>query len=187
LTSVERRFQEALTERSVAKIRAVFDAALLVFAHSLLDGVVTDLCRTIAKRAPNEWESILADRKVPLSKVTQQTYTELLDSEIEKHLEERNSLRDRLDILFARCKPTDTWMSAHSDYKYDPDRVARLDGQRHEIIHGDALGKPLPDSKEECFYLLSTALFLTDLIAFRYSFEFDREHLFSFIPFLPPN
>lgn len=57
------------------------------------------------------------------------------------------------------------------NYAFDRDKLKLFDDQRHEIIHGATLGKPLtrfPISNENLFYVHQTGLFLMGLIVHKY-------------------
>lgn len=140
------------------------DAATLVFIHSVLDELVFDYCRVTALHAPEDWEDDLKQVQISLLEAKNKTYNQILTAKIEKHLEKlaRESLCTKTDRLFARCQPSADWSPMES-YSFDRDRIQEFDKQRHEIIHGRALGKPLSIftvSDESLHYLMQTGLYL---------------------------
>ena len=156
---------------------AQVDAATVIFYHSILDGVAFDCLRVTALQAPRDWEAELASVQVGLLEARDQTYDKLLRARIDKRLEalERESLLAKVDRLCARCKPEANW-SPMRGYAYDKARVKQFDDQRHEIVHGAAVGKPLalfPVTDESLFYLLRTGMFFLGLINMRYGLQID--------------
>jgi hypothetical protein len=156
---------------------AQVDAATLIFYHSILDGVAFDCLRVTALQAPNDWEEDLANAQVGLLEARDQAYDKLLRAKIDKRLEtlERESLLAKVGRLFARCQPGPSWSPMHG-YAFDHTRIKQFDDQRHEIVHGAAVGKPLalfPVTDESLFYLSRTGMFFIGLLNMRYGLKID--------------
>jgi hypothetical protein len=65
-------------------------------------------------------------------------------------------------------------------YSFDRDRIEAFDKQRHEIIHGTALGKPLSVytvCEETLFYLMQTGMYLAGLVHFKYKLQIVPEFI----------
>jgi len=156
---------------------AQVDAATLIFYHSILDGVAFDCLRVTALQAPSDWENELSGMQVGLLEARDQTYEQLLRAKVNKRLDEleRESLLAKVGKLFARCKPEPKWSPMYG-YAYDQTRIKQFDDQRHEIVHGSAVGKPLvlfPVTDESLFYLSRTGMFFVGLINMRYGLQID--------------
>ena len=96
------------------------------------------------------------------------TYDQLLQAKLGERMErlERESLLTKVDRLFARCNPLPGW-SPMVGYAFDRERIKRFDDQRHEIVHGKAIGKPLAlfqVSDENLFYVQQTGMYLMGLV-----------------------
>jgi hypothetical protein len=64
-------------------------------------------------------------------------------------------------------------------YAFDKKRIKQFDDQRHEIIHGRALGRPLTlfqVSEKNLFYLQQTGLFFMGLVNFRYRLQVNPKY-----------
>jgi hypothetical protein len=158
---------------------ASLDAAVLVFYHSLLDGLVFDCCRVTALHAPRDWVQDLKNTKVELLDAKSKSYDQLLQDKVGERLKtlERDSLLIKSDRLHARCNPPSDW-SPMEGYAYDRERVKAFDAQRIEIIHGKALGKPLTLfelSDDNVDYVQRTGFHFLLLINFKYGLWFDRD------------
>jgi hypothetical protein len=156
---------------------ASLDAAVLVFYHSLLDAAVFDYCRVTVLHAPRDWEQDLKNTQVPLLETQSKSYDQLLQVKLDERLEklERESLLKKVDRLFARCNPPSGW-SPMDGYAFERDRIKGFDDQRHEIVHGKALGKPLTlfqVSDENLFYVQQTGMFFMGLLNFKYHLRID--------------
>lgn len=148
-----------------------------MFYHSLLDGLVFDCCRVTALHAPRDWEQDLKNTKVELLDPKSKSYDQLLQDKVGERLKtlERDSLLIKSDRLHARCNPPSDW-SPMEGYAYDRERVKAFDDQRHEIVHGKALGKPLTlfqASDDNVDYVLRTGFYFLLLINFKYGLRFD--------------
>ena len=145
---------------------ASLDAAVLVFYHTLLDATAFDYCRVTVLHAPSDWVQNLKSTQVQLLETKSKSYDQLLHAKLGERLEklERESLLTKVDRLFARCNPPSGW-SPMVGYEFDRERIKRFDDQRHEIVHGKALGKPLTlfqVSDENLLYVQKTVCFSWD-------------------------
>lgn len=156
---------------------ASLDAAVLVFYHSILDGVAFDCLRVTALHSPSDWEEDLEKVQIGLLEARDQAYDHLLRAKVGTRFAslERESLLIKVDRLLARCKPKTNWSPMHG-YAYDRQRIKQFDDQRHEIIHGAAIGKPLalfPVTDENLWYLSRTGMFFVALVNMRYGLQID--------------
>jgi hypothetical protein len=152
---------------------ASLDAAGLVFYHSLMDGVAFDYCRVTALHAPKATQ-------IPLLQAKTESYDILLRTKIDERLRslERESLMTKINRLFARCDPPAGW-SPMKGYSFDRKQIELFDEQRHEIIHGKALGKPLSlfrISDENLFYIQQTGMFLMGLVNRKYGLKISPSY-----------
>jgi hypothetical protein len=160
---------------------ASLDAAALVFAHSVLEGLTFDYLRVTALHAPKDWEVDLKETKVPLHEVSKLPYDEILDAKLNERIckLERESLLVKVDRLLARCQPPPTW-SPMIGYGFQKAKLEALDQQRHEIVHGEALGNALTVfemSQENLFYLMQTGMYFMGLINLKYGLQIVPDYL----------
>ena len=159
----------------LVRAEACLDAASLVFAHSMLDGAALDCCKVAALLAPIDWLPWVENRKLPLSEIRGRCFDELLSLKLNELIAdlERASLLKKVDQLFALCCPPKNWCPIE-DYTFDRDRLERVDHLRHEIIHGERLGRSIPSCEKEIDYLARTPFLLMELVTFRYGLELDE-------------
>jgi hypothetical protein len=150
-----------MTEQTIRETEMAMNAASIVFAHSVLDGAALDYCRVTGLVAPRDWESVVENRKLSLAEMRSADYEEALRQKLDEFFAqlERESLLKKAEYLFTRCQPPEKW-SPMNNYAYDKERLERLDRFRHEVIHGESLGKPIANASDEVEYLMKTALFL---------------------------
>lgn len=168
------RMVEISTAKSVENAQASVDAASVVFAHSVLDGAALDFCRVTALVAPQNWEPALKDKKVSLLDFRGSSYDQVMWALLDQYFEQlaKESLLKKVDLLYQRCQPPANWSPMHG-YRFDRDRLEMLDQLRHEIIHGEGLGRALPSAAHDVEYLMKTALLLMGLVNFRYGLKLD--------------
>jgi hypothetical protein len=148
-----------------------------VFYHSVLDAAALDWCRVTALHAPEDWEPEMKNSQVLLLESKSKSYIELLKAKINERLErlERESLLTKVDRLFARCSPPAGW-SPMTGYEFDREKIRLFDEQRHELIHGNALGNPLmlfQVSEENLFYIQQTGMYFMGLVNRKYGLKID--------------
>jgi hypothetical protein len=179
------QFTEMLTTIRMKETGSALDAATLVFAHSVLDGVAFDCCRVTALQAPRDWEADLDARTFPLAEIRGASYDALLTKKLDEHLDnlERESLPKKIERLMARCQPPPKW-SPMIDYEFDRMLISRFDHQRHTIIHGEALGKPLTEfalSRGNMYYLMRTGMYFLGLVNMKYHLQIDPGYISAYV------
>ena len=160
---------------------ASLDAAALVFYHSLLDAAVFDYFRVTALHAPRDWEQDFKNSQVQLLETKNKSYDELLRAKLDERLErlERESLLVKADRLFARCN-SPAGQTTLLGFVFDRERIEQFDEQRHEIVHGKALGKPLtifPVTDDNLSYIQKTGMYFTVLVTLNYGLRLDPQYL----------
>jgi hypothetical protein len=171
---------DRMTTQAIESAQNSIDAASIVFAHSVLDGVVFDYCRVVAFAAPEDWEDKIKDKNVALREVKESSYDALFQAKLDKYLTEieKDSLKTKIELLLSRCKPPEKF-NPIDDYKFDIVRIEDLDRLRIEIIHGEALGKEVKDASKNVEYLLRTCVFLMALVNQKYELRIDPSKFFN--------
>jgi hypothetical protein len=161
--------------KTLVRAQACLDAASIIFAHSMVDSAAWDCCRVAAWLAPVDWLPRVENRKLPLSEIKGRGFDELLTLKLSEFISdlERDSLMKKVDLLFAFCRPPEKW-SPVEDYTFDRDRLEKLDNLRHELVHGERLGKSIPSCAKDIDYLARTPFLLMELVSFRYGLKLDE-------------
>lgn len=164
-------FAKKVANLRVAQFGVVVDAASLVFAHSILDAAAFDLCKVSALIDIDPWIELVSARKISLSALKTDSYETIARSHVDAYLDdlERKSLMEKIDRLFAICKPLDG-ISPYEDYKYVRDRVVELDKLRHDVVH-HAGPVPLPNGSGDIKYLAHTYSYLVAMVAHKHSLD----------------
>ena len=129
---------EAITKRMAVSTLETFrrsvDAASLIFAHSILDGLALDFLTVTSIVDREFWEQPLLKRKATLGELKSSSYDKILTERIEARLTEleKESLLTKTDLLFAVCKPPRDF-SPIKDFEYDRNRLEEFDIRRHNI------------------------------------------------------
>src|ERR1035441_3899446 len=66
-------FSDALAQRSIRLAQQTADSASLVFAHSMLDGVLSECCTISCLANAEDWLPFVRDRKVALTELRTRT------------------------------------------------------------------------------------------------------------------
>jgi len=156
---------------SMFKERAL--AASLIFAHSILDGIVMDLCKIYRTASPQEWLENVKDRKISLGEANGKGFEELVTPALDLYLDQlsRESLIKKIDVLYSKCKPAPGWTSIPG-YVFDRARIERLDKNRQDIVHRYQTDSKLSD--RDVYYLLYTVTHLVLLVAHKYGVKLSE-------------
>ncbi len=84
---------------------------------------------------------------------------------------------NKVDLLFQLCKPPKAY-APMNNYKFDRERLAKIDDARQGIIHGNAIAQPLADIDADLECILKTANFLMGLLNQRYGVQLNSEKMY---------
>jgi hypothetical protein len=169
-----------LTESAVTNAKAAIDAASLVFAQSVLDDSALSFLIVCSLARPSDWESIIAEKRVSFASYSEKSPEGVRSEMIQEKLEhlERESLLKKVDLLFTLCKPPKGFAPI-KDYEYDRERLEKLDGARHGIIHRNTVGKPLTNLDDDLDFISKTAKFLVALVHEKYGVQINSGNAFN--------
>jgi len=136
----------------------LIDSACLIFLHSTLDSMVDELLGVSVEYAKENWLKKSKTIRIELSlsdlmEDKENVVEKLLRKSINQCL--HKSLPNKIDILFGIIKPE--FPDSSTDYKYNRERIVRLDKLRTEYVHHK--GKrmmSLGDIKNDLKYLQDT-------------------------------
>lgn len=172
-------------DRRAAQFTSMVEAASLIYAHSLLDGIAHDLCVCTARISPALWRNRIEQRKVTLKEVMTAQLSELEGKLIAAHLEalEKESLSKKIEALFSVCRPPEKFnpfTPGASEYTFDPGRLKALDDRRHDLVHG-VLPLEVSISPNDVEFMQKTALYLSAMVSAVFSIKADPRHLVQIV------
>ncbi len=174
-----------MTQGAITNARAALDAASLVFAQSVLDDCAWSYCRVCALANPDDWDTLIGAKKVDFSALRGKAAEKIREELIEAKLSqlERESLLSKVDLLFRLCPPPKDFAPI-GHYVFDRDRLERIDGDRHRIIHSNAFGVALTNVEEDLEFVSKTANYLAALVNQKYGIQFHPLKIFG-LPAVP--
>lgn len=142
-----------MATNAAALMRRTMSSAILVFSHSILDAAIQDLLRVSYLVRPIDWNSFIQDQKVSFRTIDSIGLSESISSATSKELErmERASLIQKIDRLFALCKPS-SQSYLTNDFRFDRERLIMLDNARHDAVHGKGLGCEIGDIDDQLLF-----------------------------------
>ena len=161
--------------QEIQKYSRIVDAASLVFLHSAVDASVSDLCRVTLLLDPASWESYVLSQTVTLGEAKMVGVASLTSGKLDGHLKslERQSISKRIERLFAVCKPEDDFAPVGGGFKFDLERLGRLDEQRHNVVHGEGYRDFEGLLNEDLEFLVKSGLFLVSMVNMRYEVKIN--------------
>ncbi|MEQ1831942.1 MAG: hypothetical protein ABL977_02720 [Candidatus Eisenbacteria bacterium] len=168
-----------MTEATADSARVALRAASLIFVHAMLDSMALDCCRAATWVAPKDCLKFVESRKVDLKAALGESADSILGRQLEQFLNQMDheSLLEKVDYIYSRCKPEAGFAGVGGGYKFDRDKLEHLDQQRHETVHGKGIRAAEKYSDEDDEYLTQTALHLMALVARSFGMKFDVEFL----------
>jgi len=177
-------FAERAASATVEDAYATAGAACIVFAHSMLDGAVDSYCKVSNLLSPTDWESLWDEDYKQGYKVT---LGQLLNCELGGLLERarlayfnkvlQKKLLTKIQVLHFVCKPGSAEIL--TGYRFDGERIDRIDRLRHDIVHQKALGLPIENVSDDLEYIERTNIYLSALITHRYGLRVGPEAMMS--------
>lgn len=162
-------------ETRLSDAAAAAEAAILLFGHSVLDAVATELCEIIADVAPELWEDALHDRKIRLKDLKEHgSYSATVQSLLRSHLceVERKSLVERIRLIAQKCLPgcqsPAFELMEGGEFKFDLKRVEAIDQRRHDVIHRAEFSGRSEDFDDDLEYCELTLTYLVKIVSLRF-------------------
>jgi len=148
-------------EERVPLAIGIHDSAVIVFAHSVFEGVVHDLFTFDFRCNPESWESRFAKREVEFQQATQMDIHALRIAVWQKErneIERQRSLQDNVNHLLNRCevRNAEKYAALREVYKLNIDIVRKLDKLRQDLVHKTPVPSPISDAKAHLAYILRT-------------------------------
>jgi hypothetical protein len=168
-------FAKETTRMVVETGTNAMDAASIVFAHAILDGILHDFCTACAVVAPTDWLPFIGQRKISLLNAANESLLDLIGEALVETLNqlERDSLLKKADRLYALCQPPADYQGV-LDYTYDRDRLDQLDKLRHGIVHRVQIKEPIANCEEQVTYLHLTGWHFMSLPNYKYDLRIPR-------------
>jgi hypothetical protein len=161
-------------EDKTNKARTATLAAGIIYAHTALDNILTELCTITALEYQERWDNQIAynELKIKVEEFAKKKYEDIRDEQISKIIErvDRESILTKVDLLFKLCKPRNgDW----GDFKYDKDKLKAFDTLRHKIVH-----YTIPPGLAEIFsemmeYVHMVGYYFSNMISNSYTAKYD--------------
>jgi len=172
----------AQAHRAVVDAQYAVDAASLVLAHSFLDAALYDYCRVTALACPELWEEPLLGRNITLKQAMERSFESLRQELLESHLRERierSSLPAKAGTLYVVCKPPPGWKPYLQVYEYDRERLARLDDERHRIVHAPGDPIDLANIQDDLYFINAVLYHFLEMVKWRCGVTVNLAHVFQ--------
>ena len=141
--------------RSLRISKQAIDAAALVFAHTILDGTLTECCLVAFDAAPSDWFSFVKKRKIELGDLQNSSAADLRHQKALEYVNQlsRESMVKRLETLHKLCVPK---LKGEKPFTYwvTTEELEKFDRLRHNVIHVRGFAQPIPDIQEEVLFAL---------------------------------
>jgi hypothetical protein len=175
----------AMTQGAITNARAAVDAASLVFAQSILDDCAWSYCKVCALASPDDWDPLIREKKIDFGALREKNLDTIREELIQAKLNqlERKSLLTKVDLLFPLCPPPKDFAPIEN-YAFDRDRLERIDGDRHRIIHSNGFGEVLTNVEEDLEFVSKTANYLMGLVNQKYGIQLHPLKMFG-LPAVP--
>lgn len=161
-------YVEGATNGTIEDAKTAANAALVVFAHSALDAAIDGYCEVSAILNAADWMDFVEQREVTLREVRNREFDDLLKIAVSEYLKKlhNKSLLNKIETPHGICKPGSKELA--QGYRFDAERIRRIDNLRHEIVHGEGLGSRIENAADDLDYLWKTSTYLSAMITHRY-------------------
>jgi hypothetical protein len=156
----------ALAQRSVRVADETIDAATLVFAHTMLDEVLSDCCRIAFLAKPDDWHGFVKKRKLEAGLLNASTGEKIIEDLCWDFVcqRQRESMVRRLQILNQTCAPhlrnqriPTAWIKK--------DALGEFDCLRHNIIHGKPFSTKVRAIEDRVYFAKMVGLSVLSLVS----------------------
>lgn len=174
------KLEDLLTAGMINSFDNAVNAASIVFMHSALDAIVTDLCQVSALIAPDDWFKYIKNKEVSFKKIKNSSYEETYLNELDNFIKkiDNKSLIERTQILFSLCQPSKNFQ-IKSDFSFKQDQLKEIDSLRHEIVHDNGILSSVENVEDKVNYLLNTGVHLLGMINKKYDVKLNPLYGFN--------
>jgi hypothetical protein len=166
----------SLTGRVIQNAAGSVDAASLVFAHTILDDSLSSFVEMTTELAPAFWQKRVAKKTFELADLVEHTREDLVGAAIKNEIwgvKRNESLLKKATLLHEVCRLTPKARSPA--YQFDEDILRKIDKARQDIVHGDLLGKEIPDIEGKLQYLQNTGYYFFFMMNEAFGLRLDSE------------
>jgi hypothetical protein len=164
-----------MAETSVESANATISSAAIVFAHSIADDILFDLCKLVSDIEPAPWIDICQQRKVSLADVCNNTSDEIIRSILEEYFVQlkRESLMKKADLFLRALKPG--LDEEDITRRFNRQELARIDAVRHECVHDSRFTVEKAAAIDDVKTLEEVVDVFITLLCKRYGIERNRD------------
>lgn len=145
---------QAFYKQKYKRVKDSIDAASLVFAHAIIDGLIHELCSITSRILSDKWASKLTKKKVEFEELQMSSPDNIRNRLIDEYIDslERESLLKKYDIFLSVCNPPNNHQLTNG-VKLDRSRLDKLDRLRHDAAHGNRISSFLPCGDDDIIFL----------------------------------
>jgi len=164
-----KKLSMGMASRSLRLAKQTVDSAALVFAHTLLDGALSECCHISFLADPATWGTFVEGRKVDLGRLKTKTVNDVTGEIAREHVLqlEREPMTKRLEVINRLCVPRlhgaeipTAWLKHEALHDFD-----RL---RQRIIHGQPFLRRKVDVEDQLYFAKSAGFAVLALVAQAY-------------------
>ena len=167
-------FMKSFANRSVRLSKQMVGSSALVFAHTILDELLTECCYISFDAMPADWYSLVDDRKIEVRQIRATDTQALIHQKALELVSEKakQSMVKRFSLLNQICapklngeKPITALISL--------DELEAFDQTRHKIIHGQPFAHNISDIEGKILFAACVGLTALALVGKTYNL-FDK-------------
>lgn len=162
-------FMTAFANRSVRLSKRMVGASTLVFAHTILDELLTECCYIAFGADPRGWYSFIEDRKVELRNLINTDVPTALHQKALEFVKEKagQSMIKRFNFLNQICVPKLSGEKPTTAL-IDSRLLDAFDQLRHRIIHGQPFSEQVSDVEGQVLFVAATGTAVLCLVGKAY-------------------
>jgi hypothetical protein len=148
---------QAFARRSVRLSRQIAGSATIVFAHTVLDELLSECCLISFQASSSDWYPFVARRTVELGDLQGETPKTLWDEKAQTYVCQlsRESMVKRLNLLNQVCMPkVSKELRPQITGLMNMKKLEMFDGLRQRIIHDKPFAQKIAEIQEELVFVL---------------------------------
>jgi hypothetical protein len=150
---------DAMARRSIRLAKQTADSATLIFAHSMLDGVLIDACMISFLARPADWFPFVYGRKIELRFLLPGKTKPLIQKSAEDFVRQlgRESMVKRAEYLQRICFPKLKGSKFPMGWLAQ-EELESFDKLRHGIVHGRSFAKKVVDVDKQVHFAFQSGM-----------------------------
>lgn len=166
---------KVMTTQSLETSQGAIEASVIIFSHSLIDGIIWDLLCLTAICEPMSWQSKMGNKNISIKQLINPGFEIAFKYKLNDYLNEieRKPLIEKVNLYLSIISP-DMDLKLDNGYSFSIKDLTKYDRLRHELVHKLDIKGPILEAGKAVDCFNNSATILLNLALEKYGIKFGQ-------------